>query len=147
MVVGDNVTAGIDDEPGAERQSLFRGVPELERLFEKAMRELVEGCAARPERQSAILPGIALILGRGLHFQLDGNVNEGRRDAVGERSNARQRDVDLVLSLLCEVAADVLAAPSQRLSTGINWRERQSRVGCACQDRSGTADDLKSAFE
>ena len=48
--------------PGGERLKLFRGVSELERLFEKAMRELVEGCAARPERQSAFLPGIALVL-------------------------------------------------------------------------------------
>jgi len=44
-------------------------MPEPERLFEKAMQELVEGCAARPERQSAFLPGIALVLGRDLHFQ------------------------------------------------------------------------------
>ena len=96
MVVGDNVTAGIDDKFGAER----------------------------------------------LHFQLDGNVNDGRRDAVDERSNARQRDVDLVLSLPREVAADVAAALRQRFSTGINRHKRQSRAGCACQDRSGAADDL-----
>lgn len=64
-----------------------------------------------------------------------------RRAAVDERSNARRRDVDLVLSLLREVAADVVTAPSQRLSTGINRRERQSRAGAVCQDRSGTADD------
>jgi len=67
-------------KPGAERLNLFRGVPEPERLFEKAMQELVEGCAARPERHSAFLPGIALVLGRDLHFQLDGNVDDGQRD-------------------------------------------------------------------
>ena len=91
MVVGDSVTAGIDDEPRAERLNLFRRVPQLERLLEKAMQELVEGCAARPKQQSAFVPGIALVLGRGPRFQLDGNVNDGRRDAVDERSNARQR--------------------------------------------------------
>jgi hypothetical protein len=129
-------------KPGAERLNLFRGAREVERLFEKAMQELVEGCAVRPERQSAFPPSIALVLGRGLHFQLDGNVNDGQRDAVDERSNARPRDVDLVLSLLREVAANVVAAPSQRSSTGMNRRERQSHAGCACQDRSGAADDL-----
>ena len=43
--------------------------------------------------------------------------------------NAWQRDVDLVVSLLREVAADVVAAPSQQLNTGINRFEDKAVHG------------------
>jgi hypothetical protein len=50
--------------------------------------------------------------------------------------NAWQRDVDLVVSLLREVAADVVAAPSQRLNTGINrFEDKAVQAALARVDR------------
>lgn len=42
MVVGYYVASGVDDEPGAERHDLFRGIAGSEQLFEKALEELIE---------------------------------------------------------------------------------------------------------
>lgn len=71
MVVGYYVASGVDDEPGAERHDLFRGIAGSEQLFEKALEELIERRAARLEWRGARVLCVFVALGRGLFLQLD----------------------------------------------------------------------------
>ncbi len=71
MVVGYNVAGGVDDETGAERHDFFRGIAGLERLFEKALEELIERRAARPEWRGTLVTCISVALGRRRFLQLD----------------------------------------------------------------------------
>jgi hypothetical protein len=118
MVVGDNATGGIDDDTWSRASEPFprsAGTGTVVREGEARIGRRVPG----PNGKAPFCPVSLSSLASVCTFN--------------------------VLSLLREVAAYVAAAPSQRLSTGINWRERQSCAGCACQDRSGTADDLGQA--
>ena len=80
MVVGYNVTGGVDDEPGAQRHDFFRGIAELERLFEKTLEELIERRAARPEWRGTLVTCISFALGRRLFLQFDLNIDDGWRE-------------------------------------------------------------------
>jgi hypothetical protein len=97
------VASEVDDEPGAKRHDFFRGIAGLERLFEKALEELIERRASRPEWRATRVLCIFVALGRGLFLQLDGNVDDSWHDAFDKRRETRQRNIGFVLRLSREV--------------------------------------------
>ena len=78
------------------------------------MQEVIEPRATLSEAGGALFSGILRVVNRRLLLQLDGYIDYGREDAVDERGEARQSNVDLALGFLSEITTGVVAARGPR---------------------------------
>ena len=127
MIVCYNVTSRIDNEPRAQRHHFFRGIAELKWLSEESLEELTEKRVAGIERRIALLVGFSSTLRRRLLLQLDRDVDDRRRDALDERCETWQRDIDLVLGLPGEVRAGLV----RRLGASNSCLTKEGRAPAA----------------
>src|SRR5262249_36815549 len=89
VIIGDDITAGIDDEPGTECKRLFLSISV--RVRKKAPQELIErGSAWHGGPETAAPLGIPLLPCGRLFRQLDRDIDDRRQHVLGQRRKAWQ---------------------------------------------------------